>query len=235
MERAKPITYDRVHVYNFLPPGELDEVLGLFRTVTGKLVAINRTLGIEAPVLTANDDFAAMDFYQNLGESQMSVSEKLRLKAHALAQQHPEEWAATIHFPNRVYSGKTASKNSSPPPDLPEAPLPSTLYPLPCTKNIFLAYRIPTSDEHNVTTATATSDVRWYMINRDSGEITEDLAAIHEAISCTEKTPRTIRTDREERDTLRKKVEKKEVDKVLFRSGIPMGLKEELICWMEIG
>jgi SNF2 family DNA or RNA helicase len=58
--RPQPVT---VHIYNFLPPNELEELLGLYRRVTGKLLRISKTLGIEAPVLTPEDDFEALRLF----------------------------------------------------------------------------------------------------------------------------------------------------------------------------
>jgi len=272
MDRAKPVKYEHVYVYNFLPPEELDDVLGLYKTLTGKLIAINRTLGIEAPVLSAKDDFAAMDFYQNLGESQLSIAETLRLKAHALAKQYPERWAATVSFPNRIYSGRPAPNTGSDrdlgnlPSNLNKPkPLPSVGFSVPPKGNgakrnreevgepanreggneqsslrtnpnapkLFLAYRIPTGHAPDVPEPTLTYDVKWYMVDRQTRAITEDLAAIHEAIESTETTQRVITTERTERDELRGLVERKELQKIIFRSRIPMGQKSELICWME--
>ncbi len=243
MDPSKPIQYEKVHVYNFLPPDELEQVLGLYRAITGKLIAINRTLGIEAPVLTANDDFKAQEFYQNLGEAQMSTTERLRLKAHKLEQDHKEMWEETLRYPNRIYSGKNLPPHVG---EVPEggwgrtrkdsngrapghSPQPTAHSPHPY---IFFAYRIPTSTDH--TTEQPTYDVRWFMLNRATGELIEDLGCIHEAIESTPSTPRVIKTDPEERNALRTKIEKEEIAKILFRSQIPSNHKAELICWMEV-
>jgi len=37
-------------VYNFLPPGQLNGLLNLLRRITGKVLRISSTLGIEAPI-----------------------------------------------------------------------------------------------------------------------------------------------------------------------------------------
>ncbi|MFQ5793831.1 MAG: C-terminal helicase domain-containing protein [Candidatus Bipolaricaulia bacterium] len=46
-----PIHHDKVYVYNFLPPDELNDLLHLLERLTGKIMIINKTLGIEAPLL----------------------------------------------------------------------------------------------------------------------------------------------------------------------------------------
>lgn len=214
MDPTKPVDYDKVYVYNFLPPNDLERVLGLFQSITGKLIAINRALGIEAPVLTADDDFKAMDFYLNLGEGTLSVEESLRLKAHDLARQHPELWARTQDYPNRIYSGK-AEKGGG--------------------KHLFLCYRIVTGYDPENPEAEPTRDAKWIMIDRDTGAITEDLEAMHAAIACAEGTPRKATTTYEERTKLRKKVENEVIDVIRYRSQIPADYQDELVCWMEVG
>src|SRR5207245_5169763 len=42
----------KIEFWNFLPPGELEDVLGLFQRLTGKVLRIIRTLGIEGALLT---------------------------------------------------------------------------------------------------------------------------------------------------------------------------------------
>ncbi|MBI1756530.1 MAG: DEAD/DEAH box helicase family protein [Fimbriimonas ginsengisoli] len=218
MDPTKPVDYERVYVYNFLPPKELDDVLGLFQTITGKLVAINRTLGIEAPVLSAQDDFKAMDFYLNLGEGTLSVVEELRLKAHELSRDYPELWQASTTYPNRIYSGKGEGPG----------------------EKLFLCYRIVTGYDPEAPERRPTFDVRWMMVDCASGEISEDLGAIHEAIACVEGTPRELRLAPEDRTRLRRKVEAEVVSRLRFQSQIPAQvdgreLKDELVCWMEVG
>ncbi len=223
MDPSKPVDYDKVYVFNFLPPAELETVLKLHETITGKLIAINRALGIEAPVLTAEDDFKAMDFYQNLGEGTLSVVEQLRLKSHELAKQHPELWNETLTFPNRIYSGKATPNQTEPSRTKPNG------------KYLFLCYRIVTGYDPENPDAEPTRDAKWVMVDRETGEITEDLMKMHEAIECAEGTPRKLEVPKEERTKLRKQVEGDLFEQIRFRSQIPEDYKDELVCWMEVG
>jgi superfamily II DNA or RNA helicase len=211
MDPSKPVNYEKVYVYNFLPPRELDDVLQLYRRVSGKLIAINRAIGIEAPVLTANDDAKARDYYLNIGEGELTAAEKLRLKAHELATLYPEAWEETAQFPNRVYSGKRAKR----------------------PKALFLCYRLAAQEAAQVDQRRSL-DVRWVMIDVQSGEITEDLAEIHKRIACEQGTPRVVTMPREERTRLRKQVESEWLNRITFQRQTPAEAQDELLCWMEV-
>lgn len=211
MDPSKPVKYERVHVFNFLPPADLERILQLYTRVSGKLIAINKTLGIEAPVLTAEDDFKAMDFYNTLGDFTMSPQERVRLRAHELEARHPEIWSESQQFPNRIYSGKPSSG-----------------------KKLFLAYRVVTGFDAADTEKPPLTDVKWYLIDRETEEIIEGLAEIHQAIECTEGTARVTEMQTKDRTRLRKIVEKKALTLHRIRAKIPDEFKDELICWMEV-
>ena len=49
-------TEPTVHVWNFLPPAELDDILKLRKRVDGKILRISRTLGIEGKFVSPDDD-----------------------------------------------------------------------------------------------------------------------------------------------------------------------------------
>lgn len=211
MDTTKPVTYDKVHVFNFLPPADLERILQLYTRVSGKLISINKTLGIEAPVLTADDDFKAMDFYQNLGDFTMSPQERVRLKAHELEAKHPELWSESQRFPNRIYSGKKSKG-----------------------QKLFLAYRVVTGYDANNLDVQPLTDVKWYLIDGKTEKITETLEDIHREIECKEATDRITAMPYQERNRLRQIVESKALAQHRFRAGIPANFKDELICWMEV-
>ncbi|HRK20159.1 MAG TPA: C-terminal helicase domain-containing protein, partial [Fimbriimonadaceae bacterium] len=224
MDPSKPVDYDRVYVYNFLPPAELNQVVDIYNIINDKLIVINRAIGIEAPVLTAKDDFKAQDYYLNLGEGTMSTVERLRLKAHELSKQHPELWQKTTEYPNRIYSGKASPSISGRGGQGGEG-----------GRYLFLCYRLVTGYEPGETIDQTTRDARWVMVNRETGEITEDLDRIHEQIECAEGTLRKVEVSPKERTRLRKVVENELIDVIRYRSQIPDDFKDELVCWMEVG
>jgi superfamily II DNA or RNA helicase len=212
LDPSKPVDYDKVYVYNFLPPEDLERLLGLYNSITGKLLQINRALGIEAPVLDPTDEFQAQDFYLNAGQGTQSVAETLRLEAHRLAKEHPELWSRCETFPNRVYSGKGDGD-----------------------KKMFLCFRIPTGTRGEGDEAETVWVVRWYLHDPASGETTEALEAVHDGIVCGEGTARQVTMPKVERTRVRKAVETAEVNRVLFMSQLPVEMKPELVCWMEVG
>lgn len=73
-----------MHVFNFLPPNEIDDLLGLLKRVTGKVMRISKTLGIESPVLRPDDEFEDLRLFNEGYEGQKSVEEELRLELHRL-------------------------------------------------------------------------------------------------------------------------------------------------------
>jgi superfamily II DNA or RNA helicase len=210
MDTSKPVNYDKVYVYNFVPPKELDTVLGLYKTVSGKLIKINKALGIEAPVLDADDETRALDFYLKMGLPDMPELERLRLRAHELSKQHPELWTQSESYPFRVFSGKKGP-----------------------AKMLFLAYSIPIVKETEAKEQ-AEDDIRWYLVDLETGEIMEDVVEIHKTIECAEGTPRVVSEARNDLTQARKRVEKEKVDELIFKAQVPSHRKARLICWMEI-
>lgn len=216
MDPTKPIDYDEVYVYNFLPPEELDDVLKLYQTITSKLIAINRAIGIEAPVLDADDDFKAMDFYLNLGEGKLSDLEQLRLIAHELEQTHPEIWNRSLEFPNRIYSGKSDAGDQPP-------------------RYLFLCYRVAAGYDPSEPEVKPTQEVKWVLVDTHTETLIEDPAAIHSVIRTHEGTARVTLMERAERTRWRNRVENEILDKIRYRSQTPAKYSDELICWMEVG
>ena len=211
MDPDKPVHYDKVYVYNFLPPDELERLIGLHQRLTGKLAQINRALGIEAPVLDPTDETQVVDFYLNLGEGKMSVAETLRREAARLEREHPEIWTEAANYPNRIYTGKPGEK-----------------------RYLFLCYRVVAGFEPDAEERTPVYDTKWYMVDRKTGDVTEDMAKIHELIQCTEGTPRDLQVPKDERTKLRKSVEDGDIAKHRFTAQIPQGYKDKLVCWMEV-
>lgn len=211
MDPDIPVDYDKVYVYNFLPPDELERLIGLHHRLTGKLAQINRALGIEAPVLDPTDETQVVDFYLNLGEGKMSVAETLRREAAKLERDHPEIWSKAADYPNRIYTGKPGEK-----------------------RYLFLCYRVVAGFEPDAEEKTPVYDTKWYMVDRKTGDVTEDMAKIHEVIQCAEGTPRDLNVPKEERTKLRKSVEEGDIAKHRFTAQIPQGYKDKLVCWMEI-
>ncbi|MBI1930430.1 hypothetical protein HYR99_40035, partial [Candidatus Poribacteria bacterium] len=98
----------KIHVYNFLPPSEMDDLLHLFQRVAGKLLRISKTLGIEAPILTPEDDYEALRLFNEKYEGQQSIEERLYLELEQLRKEHPGLFVELPNFPRRIFSGECA-------------------------------------------------------------------------------------------------------------------------------
>jgi len=200
----------KVYVYNFLPPDELDELLRLFQRVTGKLLRISRTLGIEAPVLRPEDDWEALRLLNERYEGQKSAEEQLQLELSDLREEHPELYDELQRFPRRVFSGKRAPESG--------------------TRGLFCCYRYPALQEGQQ------GEVRWYFRCADSGDIWESdrLKEIADAIRSTPETGRVTSASAELLREWRLEIERDRVQKPMRALQAPMGTKPTLVCWMEV-
>lgn len=208
MDPNKPVKYETVWVYNFLPPRELERLLRLAARVQQKLNTITMILGLEAPVLTPNDYVKTLDIWMEHGEGQLTPLDRLRLRAAELERDYPAEWSDTLTYPNRIYSGKSGKP-----------------------KGVFLCYRfavpLPDGDSFDLR-------VRWYYYDIEHDAIIEDMEAIHTAIESLPETPRRVELPREERTRIRKLVEERGVQRDVFLMQLASA-KPELLCWMEVG
>ena len=207
MDLSKPIHHDTVHVFNFLPPAELEDLLNLLKRVSGKILRINKTLGLEAPVLRPEDDAdAALKNFNASYEQQESVVEKLELELQELEKAHPALYASLPDLPRRLFSGKAGGEK----------------------KGIFAAYRYPAQKEGE------TGELRWYFREANTGTIIERIDDITPLIRCTHGTPRSVGTDETSRKVARQDIEKQKVNRHLRDMQAMAGQKAVLVCWMEI-
>jgi hypothetical protein len=208
VDLTKPIYHPEVHIYNFLPPAELDSILNLLRRVSGKILRINRTLGIEAAILRPEDDTeAALKNFNEAYEQQESSVELLELEMQRIEKEHPEVYQELGDLPKRLFSGK---KNAG------------------TTPGLFAAYRFPTKEEGE------TGEIRWYFRAAETGEIQEGVSAIASLIQCEKETPRVTNAGQETLKEWRQEIEKQRVNRHLRNMQALAGTKATLICWMEI-
>ena len=96
-----------VEYWNFLPPGELDELLNLYKKVSNKTLLISKTLGIEGKkLLKPDDDFAALRDFDHSYEGEPTSLETMHLEYQRLLAVHPDLPARLEALPGRVFSGK---------------------------------------------------------------------------------------------------------------------------------
>ncbi len=202
----------KIYVYNFLPPGELNDLLRLFQRLTGKLLRISKILGIEAAVLTPDDDFEALRLLNEQYLGQKSVEEQLAEELEAIRREHGALYEELPHFPRRVFSGRRAGDGG--------------------TAGIFCAYRFPASQPD------APGELRWYFCVAETGEIWEGeggrLADIAAAIRAAPETRRATAASAEELAVWRREIEQKRVAPRLRDLQVTQGVKATLVCWIEV-
>ncbi len=214
--RTQPV---KVHVFNFLPPNELEELLGLYRRVTGKLLRISKTLGIEAPVLTPEDEFEAIRLFNEKYEGRRSTEEELHLELERLRKEYPGLFERLLDYPKRIFSGKRVAAAGVP--------------------GLFCCYRfpvVPRDIEETDKASQQRGEVRWYFRVAETGEIWESdrLEQIAEAIRSNPETLRVTQASAQDLKRWREEIERGPVARYLRNLQAPMGLKPTLVCWMEV-
>lgn len=203
-----------IEFWNFLPPGELEEVLGLFQRLTGKVVRINRTLGIEGALLRPDDPEATQKDFNERYEGQESVEERLKLELERIASQYPELYARLGDFPRRILSGKKAETMNT-------------------HRGLFCAYRFLSLEPPAEGEPPRSGEVRWYF-RISTGQIVEGLDDIDKAIRCLPETPRQFASAPEALADSRRAIERHIKDTYLKALQAPLGYKPTLVCWMEV-
>ncbi len=197
----------KVYVYNFLPPDELEELLRLYQRVTGKLLRISRTLGIEAPVLAPDEEYEALRLLNEKYEGQRSVDEQLHLELERLRRDYPQMMRELENAPKRMFSGKQGET----------------------IKGLFCCYRFPPVREGDP------GETRWYF-RTANGELWESdrLHNIADVIRSAPETPRLTQATPEQLAEWRKDIERRAVQRHMRNIQAPQGTKPTLICWMEV-
>ena len=109
-------TNPTVHVWNFLPPAELDDILKLRKRVDGKILRISRTLGIEGKFISPDDDNETLRLFNERYEGRESIEELMNLERQRISEAHPKLWRQLPNLPMRLFSGKGI--DDEPPPFL---------------------------------------------------------------------------------------------------------------------
>ncbi|MBA7596334.1 RNA polymerase-associated protein RapA [subsurface metagenome] len=205
IDLTKPVHHDRVYFYNFLSPDELEDLLHLRRRITGKIIRINKTLGLEAPLIRPDDPVETLKLFNEKYEGRHSVEEKLRLELDKIAKERPDFYENLKFLPLRLFSGKRA--------DL---------------KGLFCCYRFPAIEQGKP------EEVRWYFRESATGKILEGIESIYEKIQCSPDTPRATISTPEDLVEQRKDIEEYIKNTYLRALQAPQDYKPILICWMEV-
>lgn len=204
-----------VHFWNFLPRGQLEDLLKLYERVAHKTLIISEMFGIEGKqILRPEDHYKALKEFNQIYEGQPSPIEAMRLRYGQLLEAHPGLEDKLAHFPLRVFSGRA--------------------HPRPESRAVFFCYTRPAQDKTSGEWTESAGDTQWYLYDLATEKIIEDAEQIDAVICATPDTPRRrVLADQTLRD-IRKKVEKHIANTYLKAAQAPAGIKPTLKAWMEL-
>ena len=207
-----------VHVWNFLPPTELEDILKLRKRVDGKILRISRTLGIEGKFVSPDDPDETLRLFNERYEGTESTEELMNLERQRISESHPKLWQQLPDLPLRLFSGKGI--DDEPPPFLNRDGETIPLNRIG-SGGLFCCYEMPNGE------------IKWYFYDADEEEVLDNVEEIWPEIRCGEDTMRWTEEGPGGLTDAQKKIER-HIRTYLMRIQAPMGIKPKLIAWMEI-
>ena len=206
----------KVKFWNFLPPDELDDLLRLYNTVSGKALAISRTLGIEGrKFLKPTDDYQALQEFNASYEGETSVIEELHLEYQQLLLDDPDLDFRLAGLPRAVFSGRKGD---------PGSPV-----------GVFVCFRLPALDTTRDEFSLEAGVTRWYFAGFEKEPILEDPSKIAGHIRSKRDQPRRTVADPADLVSARDRLLKHVKNTYLKQVGAPLSApKPQLVCWMEV-
>ena len=207
-----------VHVWNFLPPAELDDILKLRKRVDGKILRISRTLGIEGKFVSPDDPEETLHLFNERYDGTESVEELMNLERQRISESHPKLWRQLPNLPLRLFSGKGIE-------DEPPSFLNREGESIPLNRHgsegLFCCYEMPNRE------------IKWYFYDAQIDEVLDNVEEIWPEIRCGKDTIRWTEEGPGGLTDARKKVER-HIHRYLRNIQAQMGEKAKLIAWMEI-
>ena len=207
-----------VHVWNFLPPAELDDILKLRKRVDGKILRISRTLGIEGKFVSPGDPDETLRLFNERYEGTENVEELMNLERQRISESHPKLWRQLPNLPLRLFSGKGIE-------DEPPSFLNREGESIPLNRHgsegLFCCYEMPNRE------------IKWYFYDAQIDEVLDNVEEIWPEIRCGKDTRRWTEEGPAGLTDARKKIEH-HIRTYLRDIQAPMGEKAKLIAWMEI-
>jgi superfamily II DNA or RNA helicase len=234
----------KVYFWNFLPPKELEELLHLKQKLDGKILRINKTLGIEGQLLSPDDPDMALKLFNERYEGKESTEELMNLERQRLEKESPEFWLSLKNLPKRLFSGKKAGDGFGP--ILNQKNEEIAHLKANDKKGVFTCYRMPpivgkaAQSLMELTTekfdpeAHVQGEVKWYFRDAETGKITELLENTWTAVRCAQGTERVVRQGVTNLADARKAIERHIKNTYLKDIQAPIGAKPVLLAWMEI-
>ena len=209
-----------VEFWNFLPADALTPYLKLYERVAGKVLRISKTFGIEGKkLLTSKDDYDDLRNLVSL-DGEKSVEEQLQLEWEQLKIDHPELEDRVSSLPNRIFSGREAASGIA--------------------KGVFLCLALPGLAPDASVDAGADEwrpdlgRTAWYFVDLASGEISEGLTNIANAVRSAPDTPRHIVMPRDALKSARDSVLRHVRNGYMKQMQAPPGVEPVIKAWMEI-
>jgi len=218
IEKQLNRTNPTVHVWNFLPPAELDDILRLRRRVDGKILRISRTLGIEGQFVSPDDPDETLRLFNERYEGTESIEELMNLERQRITESHPKLWRQLPDLPMRLFSGKGI--DDEPPPFLNRdgETIPLNRH---GSEGLFCCYEMPNGE------------IKWYFYDAEIDDVLDNVEEIWPKIRCGEDTIRWTEEGPAGLTNTRKQIER-HIRKYLLQIQAPIGAKPKLIAWMEI-
>lgn len=205
----------KVIYWNFLPPDDLNVLLSLYTTVTGKVLMISSIFGIEGKkLLSPEDDYQALIEFIHNYEGTRTALENLHLEYQSLVLADPELEARLAELPKSLYSGRRHTD--------------------PATRGIFFCYRLPALDVIENVFTEAAGMARWYYTGVGGTTVEENPAEIAPYIRSTPTTARQCSISQAELIEARARVERHIRDSYMKRLQVPVGVRPSLVAWMEL-
>jgi superfamily II DNA or RNA helicase len=234
----------KVYFWNFLPPKELEDLLHLKQKLDGKIMRINKTLGIEGALISPDDPDMAMKLFNERYERTETVEELMHLEKQKLEAESPELWSSLPGLPRRLFSGKKVEAGFGPILNQRGEQI-QHIAPNP-RSGLFACYRMPPiiaqaagtllelKTEEYDPEKHGPGEVKWYFRDAETGEITETLETAWASVRCTAGTERTVQLGVSKLAPARKAIEKHIKNTYLKQIQAPIGAKPTLVAWMEI-
>ena len=215
----------KIVYWNFLPPGEIEDLLRLYNRVSHKTLRISKTFGIEGKkLLRPDDDYDALREFNEEYEGTKTPVEQMHLEYQQLLKDHPDLAARLDALPGRVFSGKEAPAGRL----------------SPGTQAVFFCYRLPKPDysvpttDGNLEWTEAAGETRWLLYDLAGDAILDDPPQIIEFIRSAPDTPRHCVMEHKTLAEVRGKVEKHIKNGYLRSVQAPVGVRPILKAWMEL-
>ena len=234
----------KVYFWNFLPPKEIEDLLHLKQRLDGKILRINKTLGIEGALLSPDDPDMAMKLFNERYEGKESTEELMRLEKQRIEAENPKLWESLPNLPRRLFSGKKAGAGFGP---ILNRRGEEIQHLEPNLKpGVFTCYRMPPivgkaaqslmeyTQEKFDPEAHVQGEVKWYFRDDETGKISEMPENTWTAVRCSQGTERVVKQGVTKLSNARKAIERHIKNTYLRDIQAPIGAKPILLAWMEI-